>query len=107
MPELSPLFLPVAELVRRYRTRELSPVEVTAEALERIEELNPRLNAFIAVSSESALEQARVAQSLYAEGGSLPPLLGVPTAIKDLFDVRGMPTSLGSLVYRGEVAEED
>jgi aspartyl-tRNA(Asn)/glutamyl-tRNA(Gln) amidotransferase subunit A len=107
LPEGSPLFWPVADLVRSYREGELSPVEVTEEALARIAACDGRLRSFLTLTPRLALEQARAAERKYRDGERGGALLGVPTAIKDLFDVAGAPTSLGSLVYRDQVADAD
>jgi Asp-tRNA(Asn)/Glu-tRNA(Gln) amidotransferase A subunit family amidase/enoyl-CoA hydratase/carnithine racemase len=101
-------FWPVADLLGAFRARELSPVELTQELLERIERLDGELHSYIRVTPEVALAQARDAEQRYLSGeDGLPPLLGVPMSIKDLFDVAGVPTTLGSLVYGHEAAGED
>ena len=79
--------------------------------LERIERSQPRLHAFITVTGELALEQARDAterwQRVRRGDGAAPPLLGVPVTIKDLIDVRGVATTMGSLVTSRAPAERD
>ena len=80
----------VAELIESYRRRERSPVEVARDALDRIERLQPRVNAFVTVTGELALEQAAAAERAYADG-TAGPLAGVPITIKDLLDVTGVP----------------
>jgi aspartyl-tRNA(Asn)/glutamyl-tRNA(Gln) amidotransferase subunit A len=95
-----------AGLLDAYRRRERSPLEVTREVLDRIERLPPRLRAFVTVTGELALEQAAAAEAAYAEGRA-GPLCGLPITIKDLLAVAGVPTSSGSLVHRGTVADAD
>jgi Asp-tRNA(Asn)/Glu-tRNA(Gln) amidotransferase A subunit family amidase/enoyl-CoA hydratase/carnithine racemase len=107
MPDSSPIFGSVAGLISAYRQGELSPVEVVREALDRIEEFNPQLNAYLSVSESAALSEARAAEAAYLRGDPTAPLLGIPIGIKDLFGVRGMPTTLGSLIYRESLAAED
>jgi Asp-tRNA(Asn)/Glu-tRNA(Gln) amidotransferase A subunit family amidase/enoyl-CoA hydratase/carnithine racemase len=108
MHEDEPVFWPVSQLVEAFQSRQLSPVEVAEGVLERIGAFDSKLNAYITVTSEIALEQARDAETLFTgRNEPLPPLLGVPTAIKDLFQVAGAPTSFGSLVYRERLAERD
>lgn len=107
LPEGSPLFWPVADLLRAYRGGALSPVEVTEEALARIDVFDGGLRAYLTPTPELALEQARAAEEKYRRGEHEEPLLGVPTAVKDLFDVAGVPTTLGSLVYRDQIAAAD
>ncbi|MFL5818812.1 MAG: amidase [Conexibacter sp.] len=96
----------MSELVAAYRRRDLSPVEVTEEALTRIAELDRELHAFQTVTAGLAREQALQAEAAYGRGETAP-LLGVPVSVKDVFDVRGVVTTLGSLVHRGDVAESD
>jgi amidase len=79
------------------RRGELGAVELTEHYLRRIEELNPRLGAFVAVTAELALAQARVADDRQAHGRGLPRLHGLPLAFKDLTDVAGVATTHGSL----------
>ncbi|MBS1881450.1 MAG: enoyl-CoA hydratase/isomerase family protein [Actinobacteria bacterium] len=107
MPDPSPLFWPLADLLAAYARRELSPIEVTEEALARSEALDDHLRAYLTLTPEVALEQARAADAAYAGRAPAGALLGVPTAVKDLFDVAGVPTTLGSMVYRGNVAPTD
>ncbi len=99
--------LPVAELVSAYRRRSLSPVEVTRAFLERIDGLDDQFHAFVETLPEQALAQAAEAERAYANGGPTAPLLGVPVSIKDAFHIKGVPTTLGSLVHRGQVAKAD
>ena len=93
-----------AELIESYRRRERSPVEVARDALDRIERLQPRVNAFVTVTGELALEQAAAAERAYADG-TAGPLAGVPVTIKDLLDVAGVRTTGGSLLTERHVAE--
>src|SRR5262249_12366043 len=83
------------------RRRELSPVEVTRAVLSRIDSENPRLNAFLTVMADAALDHARQAEADFADGSDLGPLQGVPVSVKDLFLVQGVETTAGSLIYRG------
>ncbi len=94
------------DLIDLYRRGSLSPVEVTRAVLDRIEMLNPKLNAYLHVDREYALRQARAAEAAYL-AGSAGPLVGVPVSIKDLVNVRGMPTTFGSLLYQGFVPSDD
>lgn len=99
--------LSVAELVSAYRDRSLSPVEVTRTFLDRIDSLDGELHAFVEVTRELALDQAHAAERTYAEGGVLTALTGVPVSIKDAFHIKGVVTTLGSLVHRNYVAKND
>jgi Asp-tRNA(Asn)/Glu-tRNA(Gln) amidotransferase A subunit family amidase/enoyl-CoA hydratase/carnithine racemase len=108
MPDGEPLFWSLADLRRAFEERALSPVEVAQQALDRIAALDGRLHSYLSVTADLALAQAREAEACYAqEGAARPPLLGVPLSIKDLFDVRGEVTTLGSRVHAGQVAPDD
>lgn len=96
-----------AALVSHYKTRDLSPVEVARHFLDRIEEFDGQLHAFVKVTADLALAQAAVAERAYANDGITSPLTGVPVSIKDAFHVEGVATTLGSLVHRGQVAKND
>ena len=100
-------FLGAAELGRRIARRELSPIEVAEAHLGRIAALDPKLNAFLLVTAERALEEARAAGREIAAGRGRGPLHGVPLALKDLFDVAGLATTAGSRILAGEVAARD
>jgi Asp-tRNA(Asn)/Glu-tRNA(Gln) amidotransferase A subunit family amidase len=96
-------FLPAAELAARIRRRDLSPVEVVNAYLDRIAERNPVVNAYTTVLADQALDAARAAERDVVKGHRLNPLHGVPVAIKDLDDVAGVPTSMGSLAVRDRI----
>ena len=97
----------IEQFGRRLRARELTAVRVTEECLRRIEADNPRLNAFICVMADEALQQAREMDQELAAGHDRGPLHGVPISIKDLLDIRGIPTTAASRVREGHVAERD
>src|SRR5450432_1950651 len=84
------------ELVRRYRARELSPVEVTQAVLARIRELNTRLNAFCLIDEAGALASARASEARWMKSAPIGCVDGVPASIKDLILTRGWPTLRGS-----------
>jgi len=105
--DLPPVYWPVARLLAAYRERALSPVEVTREVLARIEQADPQLNAFLAVTADLALEQAAEAERRYRHGEADGELLGVPVSIKDAFHVTGVRTTFGSLLYRDQIAASD
>lgn len=97
----------ILETAERLRTRRLSPVELTAACLKRIEQQNPLLNAFITVTAESALEAARKAEDEIQSGRWRGALHGIPLALKDLIDVAGVPTTAASAVLKGRIATHD
>ncbi|HEX5994105.1 MAG TPA: amidase [Jiangellales bacterium] len=95
------------ELAAAIRRREISPVEVALHTAERADRLGPQVGAFVTVTPELALEQARAAEAVLASGESPPPLLGVPCPIKDLTRVAGVSCSMGSAAFEGQVADVD
>lgn len=97
----------ILALAVELRAGATTPVALAEAALARIDALNPRLNAFQIVTAEAALADARRAQAELAAGQDRGPLHGVPVAVKDLFDVAGLPTAAGSKVRAGVVAAED
>jgi aspartyl-tRNA(Asn)/glutamyl-tRNA(Gln) amidotransferase subunit A len=97
----------ITELAPRLRRKEVSPVELTRDCLDRIEKLNPALNAFITVTAETALEEARLAEAEIAHGDWRGPLHGIPIALKDLIDTAGVRTTAASALYRNRVPSED
>jgi aspartyl-tRNA(Asn)/glutamyl-tRNA(Gln) amidotransferase subunit A len=88
--------LSATELVARYRSRELSPVEATQECLDTIEARDGELNAFCLVDREAALADARASEARWARGEPAGPLDGVPVGVKDLLVTKGWPTLRGS-----------
>jgi aspartyl-tRNA(Asn)/glutamyl-tRNA(Gln) amidotransferase subunit A len=106
MNEVDIAYLPAVDLRELYRRREVSPVEVTRTVLERIERLNPNLNAFVTVTPERALADAQAAEAMYAQPDP-PPLAGIPTSIKDLVATKGIRTTRGSLLFADDVPDHD
>jgi Asp-tRNA(Asn)/Glu-tRNA(Gln) amidotransferase A subunit family amidase len=86
---------------------EVSATEVVAETLSRIESVEPVLNAFVTLMPEQAMEAARAADRLLAEGREPGPLHGVPISVKDLINVGGVRTTFGSRTMADNVAEDD
>ncbi len=99
--------LTIAEAARRIAARELSPVELTEAYLARIEALGPVLNAYITVTAERALDDARAAEAAIARGGAVSPVHGVPCALKDIYDTRGIRTTGHSALLADRVPEAD
>jgi aspartyl-tRNA(Asn)/glutamyl-tRNA(Gln) amidotransferase subunit A len=98
--------LGIGELGRRYRSRELSPVDVAAAHLARIEQLDKTLNCYVTVTAERALADARAAESTIKNGGA-GPLAGIPIAYKDLYATRGILTTAGSALLADWVPDHD
>ena len=99
-------YLSATELTGLFHRRDLSPVEIARSTLERIDRLNPAINAFTVVTADLALAQAENAERAYAEGSALP-LAGVPISIKDLTPTRGIRTARGSLMDPNWVPDDD
>jgi aspartyl-tRNA(Asn)/glutamyl-tRNA(Gln) amidotransferase subunit A len=95
------------ELRAGYVSGAFSPVEVVTELAERIEQLEPDLNAFVTLTLDAALADASAAEGEYARGGSSRPLLGLPFAAKDLFDTAGIRTTYGSAMFSQHVPTSD
>jgi aspartyl-tRNA(Asn)/glutamyl-tRNA(Gln) amidotransferase subunit A len=94
-------------LATMLRNKSISPVDLTKECLARIENLNPALNAFITVTADAALSQAREAEAEIQRGNWRGPLHGVPIGIKDLIDTAGIRTTAASALFRDRVPTED
>lgn len=99
--------LTIAELGERIAAKDVSPVEVTDAHLERIDALNPTLNAFITVAHDRAREEAKQAESEIAVGRYRGPLHGIPIGVKDIIDTAGVRTTQGSSFFSNNVPEED
>ena len=100
-------FLSVGQLSKLIASKEVSPVEVVKAYCARITTLEPKLNSFITVLSEEALQEARKAEKEILEGRRLGPLHGIPMTVKDLFAARGVRCTLGSRVFDRSVPDED
>jgi aspartyl-tRNA(Asn)/glutamyl-tRNA(Gln) amidotransferase subunit A len=94
-------------LARRIRTKEISPVAVVEAVLQRIEALQPTVNAFVTVTADEARAAARRAEAAVMAGDRLGPLHGVPFSVKDLLFTKGARTTMGSLIFADQVPTED
>jgi len=101
------LDLSISEAAELLRQKKISPVELTKACLDRIESLNPVLNAFITVTDEAAMAQARVAEDEMQRGHWRGPLHGIPIGLKDLIDTAGVLTTCGSELFADRVPTED
>jgi aspartyl-tRNA(Asn)/glutamyl-tRNA(Gln) amidotransferase subunit A len=100
-------FLTIAEAARRIAARTLSPVEYTEHLLARVAALDPQLNAFITVTGDLARAQAKQAEAEIMADRSRGPLHGVPLALKDIYNTRGILTSGGSKIGLGHIPDRD
>lgn len=89
--------LSITQALERLQKRKFSSVELTKACLERIKQENPKINAFITILKEEALEQAKIADKRIADGDN-SPLLGIPIAVKDNFCTKGVRTTAASKV---------
>ena len=94
-------------LAAMIRAKSVSPVELTRAVLERIEQLNPRLNAVCTLTADIALDAARAAEQRVMRGERLGPLDGIPFTIKDLAFTRGVRTMSGSHIFADRVPDVD
>jgi Asp-tRNA(Asn)/Glu-tRNA(Gln) amidotransferase A subunit family amidase len=107
-PVTNPLcLLDATELAERIRSRGVSPVEVVDAYLEQIDRVNPAVNAICIPLHEWGREQAKEAEAAVMRGNELGPLHGVPIVFKDFTVTKGIETTFGSLVYKGNVPDKD
>ncbi|MEU0895574.1 amidase [Streptomyces massasporeus] len=104
---MQPFELSLVEAARAVRARELSPVELTESVLARIAAVEERLGAYVTVAADAALAAAVRAEREISGSGPRGPLHGIPMALKDLIDAKGIPTTASSHVRTGHVAERD
>ena len=100
-------WLSATAIAKAYAAKTLSPTELTAALLKRIDHLQPKLHAFIRLDADAAMDAAKTAEKELAGGRSRGPLHGVPVGIKDIIDVAGLPTTGHSKILVGNVAKQD
>ncbi|WP_206789635.1 amidase [Amycolatopsis sp. MtRt-6] len=101
------IWMSAYELRGMISRKEVSPAEAVEAVLNRLEEVNPQINAFVTVTAESARTQAKEAEAAILRGDDLPPLHGVPVTVKDLVDTAGVRTTYGSLTHADHVPDTD
>jgi Asp-tRNA(Asn)/Glu-tRNA(Gln) amidotransferase A subunit family amidase len=104
---MSPALLSASRIAAAIREKSISPVEVARIHLERIERLNPKLNAFVDWQPDRVLQQASDAEKAVMRGSELGPLHGVPLSIKSAIDVAGYRCESGTRLRAGHVAAQD
>ena len=107
MSDLDLCGLTIARAARGLRASELSPLELTEAYLRRIERLNPRVNAYITITAERALADARRATEEFAAGKIRGPLHGIPIGLKDLYETAGIRTTGGAKIHADHVPAQD
>src|ERR1700682_5838716 len=105
MPELT--FLSAVSMAEQIRQKKLSAVELVEAHLARIQELNPKLNAFVQVDVEGARRQAFLAEMAVRDGQELGVLHGVPLSIKSSMEVAGLRWEAGTKLRAGIVGQRD
>lgn len=98
---------PAWELAARIASAEITPLELMRETLDRMDSVNPVLNAFVSLRPEAALAEARTMTEQLAAGKIIGPLAGLPLGVKDLEDTAGMVTSYGSIPFRDNWVQAD
>ena len=107
MAETNPCYLTISEVAPLLKSKRLSPVELTSAYLDRIDQLNPKVNAFITTLRDEALQSARALESEIAAGRYRGPLHGVPIAVKDIFATNGHRTTCGSKILKDNITHYD
>lgn len=97
----------IAEVSELIRQKKISPVELVMECLKRIEQLNPTLNAFITVTADQVLKEARRAEQEIESGKWKGPLHGIPIGIKDMFDTAGIKTTAAFEHFKDRIPKKD
>jgi aspartyl-tRNA(Asn)/glutamyl-tRNA(Gln) amidotransferase subunit A len=97
----------IAEAAGLIAKKQLSPVELAQMALRRVEAINPQLDAFITVTAEKAMDQARKAETEIVAGNYRGPMHGIPFGLKDIYYTRGILTSGHSKIYIDNVPDFD
>jgi amidase len=105
MPNLT--FLSAVSMAEQIRQKKLSAIELVEAHLTRIEQLNPKLNAFVKIDAEGARRQAKVADAAVRNGKKLGVLHGVPLSIKSAIEVAGLPWETGTKLRAGIMGEHD
>jgi aspartyl-tRNA(Asn)/glutamyl-tRNA(Gln) amidotransferase subunit A len=100
-------WMTAVEAARAIAARELSPVELMTALLEQINRLDPKLNVFIRLDDDAAMEAAKAAEAEIISGRVRGPVHGVPVGIKDIIDVAGLPTTCHSKILIDNIATAD
>src|SRR5437016_3240707 len=100
-------FKPAHELAAMIRKGELKPSDLMAATLKRIDQVNPKLNAIVAMRTDEAMAEAKALDERIARKEEIGPLAGLPLGVKDLEDAAGLPTTFGSLPFKDNMPEAD
>ena len=105
MIDLDLCYMPAHEALRQFKAKTLSPVELMQATIARAESLKDTVNALTYTHFDEAMDLARKAEAKYAKGGPTRALEGLPVGIKDESEIKGKPTSSGSLIMKDYVGE--
>lgn len=100
-------FLTIREVSDSIKKKEISPVEITQEVLKRIEEVDGKINSYVTVLTDDAIQSAKEAEKLLSSGTYLGPLHGVPIGLKDIFCMKGVRTTCGSRILENFISPYD
>src|SRR5437763_3081559 len=97
----------IAEAARLIAAKQLSPVELTQTCLDRVHKVEDRLHAFVHLTEERALAEARAAEAAIMAGRPKSPLHGIPIGLKDIVDTEDIPTTCGSKILQDNIPDSD
>ena len=100
-------FMSASDVLEKIKTQELSSQEITEIVIERIEKINPIINAYCTPTFEWARDTAKKADDAVKKGEELGSLQGIPTSIKDEMPIKGIRTTFGSKLYENNIPDED
>ena len=99
--------LQIAELAGKLERLEISPVDVVENCISKIDQINPKLNAFLTITTDSVRRAAKIAEDEIRAGKYRGPLHGIPIGIKDIIDTANVRTTYGSAIFRNNVPAKD